>query len=54
MSAIALTAEKFAAAAERLPTTPQIFSRLSAAMKNPDISVEEALWTLTEVLRTAP
>jgi HD-like signal output (HDOD) protein len=41
MSAIVLTAEKFAAAAERLPTTPQIFSRLSAAMKNPDISVEE-------------
>ena len=30
-----------AAASERLPTTPQIFSRLSAAMKNPDISVEE-------------
>ena len=41
MSALALTPEKFAAAAERLPTTPQIFSRLSAAMKNPDISVEE-------------
>ncbi len=41
MIAIALTPEKFAAAAERLPTTPQIFSRLSAAMKNPDISVEE-------------
>jgi HD-like signal output (HDOD) protein len=41
MSAIVLTADKFAAAAERLPTTPQIFSRLSAAMKNPDISVEE-------------
>lgn len=41
MPAIALTPEKFAAAAERLPTTPQIFSRLSAAMKNPDISVEE-------------
>ena len=41
MAAIALTAEKFAAAAEKLPTTPQIFSRLSAAMKNPDISVEE-------------
>jgi HD-like signal output (HDOD) protein len=41
MSAIVLTAEKFAAAAEKLPTTPQIFSRLSAAMKNPDISVEE-------------
>ena len=41
MTAIALTQEKFAAAAERLPTTPQIFSRLSAAMKNPDISVEE-------------
>ncbi|ATC63771.1 hypothetical protein CMV30_07285 [Nibricoccus aquaticus] len=41
MTAIALTPEKFAAAAERLPTTPQIFSRLSAAMKNPDISVEE-------------
>jgi HD-like signal output (HDOD) protein len=41
MPAIPLTAEKFAAAAERLPTTPQIFSRLSAAMKNPDISVDE-------------
>ncbi len=41
MSAIALTADKFAAAAERLPTAPQIFSRLNAAMKNPDISVEE-------------
>lgn len=41
MTAIALTADKFAAAAERLPTTPQVFSRLSAAMKNPDISVEE-------------
>ncbi|MGC4071561.1 MAG: HDOD domain-containing protein [Nibricoccus sp.] len=41
MTAIALTPEKFAAAAERLPTTPQIFSRLSSAMKNPDISVEE-------------
>jgi len=41
MPAITLTAEKFAAAAERLPTTPQIFSRLSAAMKNPDISVSE-------------
>jgi HD-like signal output (HDOD) protein len=41
MPAFVLTAEKFASAAERLPTTPQIFSRLSAAMKNPDISVEE-------------
>jgi HD-like signal output (HDOD) protein len=41
MPALVLTPEKFAAAAERLPTTPQIFSRLSAAMKNPDISVEE-------------
>jgi HD-like signal output (HDOD) protein len=41
MPALAPTPEKFAAAAERLPTTPQIFSRLSAAMKNPDISVEE-------------
>jgi HD-like signal output (HDOD) protein len=41
MPSIALTAEKFAAAAERLPTTPHIFSRLSAAMKNPDISVDE-------------
>ncbi len=41
MSTLTLTADKFAAAAERLPTTPQIFSRLNAVIKDPDVSVEE-------------
>lgn len=41
MSTITYTDEKLAAAAEKLPTTPQIFSRLNSAMKDPDIGVEE-------------
>jgi HD-like signal output (HDOD) protein len=41
MPNVVITDEKFAAAAERLPTTPGIFARLNAALKNPNISVDE-------------
>ncbi len=41
MSAIVITEQSFAAAAERLPTTPQVFERLNAAMRNPNVGVDE-------------
>ncbi len=41
MPITSLTDERFAAAAERLPTTPQIYDKLNSATKNPDVSVEE-------------
>lgn len=41
MPTIPLTDERFAAAAERLPTTPQVYDRLSGAMKDPDVGVDE-------------
>src|SRR4051812_25774707 len=40
MAAI-FTEERFAAAAERLPTTPQVFDRLNAVMKDPDVGIDE-------------
>ncbi len=40
MPAVALTSEKFAAAAEKLPSTPQVFARLNAAIKDPDVGLD--------------
>lgn len=33
--------EKFAAAAEKLPSTPEIFGRVSAALRNPDVDLDD-------------
>ncbi|MDX2185810.1 MAG: HDOD domain-containing protein [Opitutaceae bacterium] len=41
MSHTAITPAQFAAAAERLPSTPQIYARLNAALKDPDIGLDE-------------
>jgi HD-like signal output (HDOD) protein len=41
MSQAAITPAQFSAAAERLPTTPQIYARLNAALKDPDIGLDE-------------
>ncbi len=41
MPITSLTDDRFAAAAERLPTTPQIYDKLNSATKNPDVGVEE-------------
>ncbi len=41
MAITSITDERFAAAAEKLPTTPQIYDKLNSATKNPDVGVEE-------------
>ncbi|HEU5081300.1 MAG TPA: HDOD domain-containing protein [Opitutaceae bacterium] len=38
---LSITDEKFAAAAEKLPSTPRIFERINVALRNPDVEIED-------------